>query len=274
MTNAPSLRCAVLGDPIAHSLSPQIHTLFGEQTGIRVHYEKQQVTTAQLNNTLLQLQTSGYDGCNITVPHKQSAYQYACNHQAHCTVFARRAQAINTMAFTPQDIHADNTDGQGLVNDIQNRLGRQIQNQNVLILGSGGATRGIIAPLLQCQPARLRIAARNIQAMDIIGQQFSIETILMSELLPEAVDILINATSSSLHNQLPPISEHVVYEQTLAYDLMYSKYPTAFERWAQTCGTQQTSNGLGMLIEQAALAFRLWTDKTVNTQAVFDHLKP
>ena len=263
---------AVIGKPIEHSLSPRIHSLFAEQTGIKLEYEKLLVEPTQLARDIDRFFSDGGSGLNVTIPHKQAVY-------AMCktlTPRAQTAQAVNTLYLADDALEGDNTDGIGLVRDIQNNLSFDLNDKQVLILGAGGAARGIIEPLAQHGTATITIANRTHEKAVQLAESFAqIGTIKVQALdaLRGAFDLVINATASSLDAGMPDLPAEVLSECALAYDLMYSAEPTPFMTFAKTAGSQQQSDGLGMLVEQAAEAFRIWNKAMPDTIAVIKHLR-
>lgn len=262
---------AVIGNPIAHSKSPDIHARFAAQTQQDLQYDR---LLAPLDGFLATVQNfilNGGKGLNVTVPFKLEAYALATK----LTERARAAGAVNTLKFDGTEMLGDNTDGVGLVTDIMRNAGIAIANKSVLLLGAGGAARGVILPLLSQQPARLVLANRtHAKALDL-ARRFSAQPRLkVSEFaeLEDPFDIVINATAASLASEVPPISPRVFGAHTLAYDMMYGKEPTAFMRFATQHGAI-ARDGLGMLVEQAAESFYLWRDVRPETDAVFAELR-
>ena len=265
-------RYAVIGNPIAHSKSPLIHAEFAKQTGEDIAYA---AILAPLNNfekTVREFIAGGGKGMNVTVPFKQQAY-------AMCHELTERAQlagAVNTLTFADGKIIGDTTDGKGLIRDIIGNLGFDIQGRSVLVIGAGGAARGTLAPLLRCNPSRLVIAnrthakaaelARLISPLD--KKQKHIEAKTFEQLASEKFDLLINATSSSLNNALPDMPNNIQLNQTLTYDMMYGKMPTSFMKFATQHGATRVSDGLGMLVEQAAESFFVWRGVRPETKSV------
>lgn len=247
----------VVGNPIAHSLSPEIHRAFAEQTGEQIRYEKRLVELGKFAETARSFFAEGGRGMNVTVPFKLDAFEFASD----LTERAKTAGAVNTLALQQDgEILGDNTDGAGLVADIKNNLGWTIKGKRVLILGAGGATRGALLPLLEEGPARLHIANRTEYKAQQLAEYFSAYcTITASGLgtVPEGFELVINASAASLSGELLPLSARVLGEECCAYDMVYGAQPTAFMHWATGLGAQ-VSDGLGMLVAQAAESFYLW----------------
>ena len=262
---------AVIGNPIAHSKSPDIHARFAAQTQQDLQYDRLLAPLDGFIATVQNFIRNGGKGLNVTVPFKLEAYALATT----LTERARAAGAVNTLKFDGTDMLGDNTDGVGLVMDLVRNAGIAIANKSVLLLGAGGAARGVILPLLSEQPARLVLANRtHSKALDL-ARRFSAQPRLkVSEFadLDDSFDIVINATAASLSSEVPPISPRVFGAHTLAYDMMYGKEPTAFMRFAKQHGAIGR-DGLGMLVEQAAESFYLWRGVRPETSDVFAKLR-
>lgn len=249
---------AVFGNPIQHSKSPAIHRMFAEQTGQDLHYTKQLVDSDKFRDSADAFFAQGGLGLNITVPFKQEAYAYA----QQLTPRAERAGAVNFLAkLMDGSIIGDNTDGIGMVHDMHN-LGWHIAAKRVLILGAGGAVRGVLQPLLAEHPAQVVIANRTLEKALELAKNFSdlgsVQALGYEQLAGEQFDIVINGTSASLAGELPPLPENLLREGASCYDMMYGAEPTVFLRWAEQQGAAQLADGLGMLVGQAAEAFYLW----------------
>jgi len=267
-----SLRFAVVGHPVAHSKSPRIHDAFARQFGITLTYEAVDLDPIAFEQGVRHLQAGGVIGVNVTIPFKQAAYRLA----ETLSDRARAAQAVNTLAFLPDGkISGDNTDGAGLLRDLEINLASPLRGMRVLILGAGGAARGILKPLLSAQPNDLVIANRTAsRARDLADEAGadSVQGIAFGE-LSGAFDLVINATSTSLTGGLPDVGEHVFKLGGLAYDLAYADQPTSFMRWAISSGAGKAVDGLGMLVEQAAESFFVWHQKRPDTLPVIDELR-
>ncbi|MFS2032703.1 shikimate dehydrogenase [Polaromonas sp. CT11-55] len=255
----------VLGNPIAHSKSPLIHARFAELTGQSLRYERLLVPLESFAATLAQLQRNGVKGCNVTVPFKLNAFEAATTRSDR----AQLAQAANTLQLQGGAVHADNTDGVGLVNDIQNNAGVSLAGRDVLLIGAGGAGAGALAPLLAAAPRRLVLVNRTRAKADALVERHkahaSLQPLLQAtELLAEgldglqgAFDVVINASASSLAGAGVPVSAAVLKPGALACDMMYGPAAADFMAWARDNGAVPR-DGLGMLVEQAAEAFELW----------------
>jgi shikimate dehydrogenase len=250
---------AVFGDPIKHSKSPRIHTLFAQQTQQDLDYVARQVPAETFVTATNDFFANGGQGLNCTVPLKELAWQYA----DQLTERARLAKAVNTLVKQADgSILGDNTDGIGLVNDLISNHQIQLAGKRILILGAGGATRGIILPLLDCQPAQISIANRTVSKAEALVADFAAQgrlTALGFEALAgQQFDVVLNATSASLSDQLPPLPAGLLAANACCYDLAYGNLPTTFVKWALAHGAAQSLDGLGMLVEQAAEAFFIW----------------
>lgn len=269
---------AVLGNPIAHSKSPMIHRLFAEQTGQQLTYEAILVDPEEMTfqHKVAQLVAQGYRGFNITIPFKLDAFELA----NELSERAQLAQAVNTFSIQNGQILGDNTDGIGLINDIELNAQFSIHNKSVLILGAGGAVQGILDPLLQKQPGLVHIANRTEKRASVLSKRFKSNIPLTASdwqnipLRQQGYDLIINGTSASLEGKLLPIDPKVIGINSLVYDMMYAASPTCFLEWAQQQQPRcQIRDGLGMLIGQAAEAFRLWRGVQPDMQPVIAALK-
>jgi shikimate dehydrogenase len=255
----------VLGNPIAHSKSPLIHARFAELTGQSLQYERLLVPLEAFTATLAELVQDGTKGCNVTVPFKLQAFEAAATR----TDRAQLAQAANTLVLQGGAIHADNTDGVGLVNDIQNNAGVSLAGRDVLLIGAGGAGAGALATLLAAGPRRLVLVNRTRAKADALVARHrahaSMQGLLQkTELLAYDLqglqgnfDVIVNASASSLAGAGVPVSASVLKPGALACDMMYGPAATGFMAWARENGATPR-DGLGMLVEQAAEAFSLW----------------
>jgi shikimate dehydrogenase len=267
-------RYAVMGNPIAHSKSPRIHTLFAAQFGHDIDYRAILVEPGRFTQAVAEFLAEGGKGLNVTVPFKEEAWALVATRSAR----AQRAGAVNTLRLDPSGSHyGDNTDGVGLVRDLKSNQGCQLAGGRLLLLGAGGAARGVIGPLLDEQPARLVIANRTpgkavelARAFHAIGP---VEGCGLDELAGRSFDIIINATAAGLLGEVPALPPGVVQTNSWCYDMMYADEPTAFMRWAQALGAERTLDGLGMLVEQAAEAFFLWRGVRPATEPVIQALR-
>jgi shikimate dehydrogenase len=270
LSDAPD-RYVVIGNPVAHSKSPDIHARFAAQTMQNVRYERLLAPLGGFEQAARTFIRYGGKGANVTVPFKLDAYALATD----LTERARAAGAVNTLAFDGARILGDNTDGIGLVTDIVRNGGVALNGKRILLLGAGGAARGAVLPLLAETPACLVIANRTIEKAQALALRFGAGgQVSASDYagLQQPFDIVINATSASLADDLPPISPRVFAAGSLAYDMMYAKEPTVFLRFAQARGAA-IRDGLGMLVEQAAEAFYGWRGVRPDTAPVLDELR-
>ena len=267
-------RYGVMGYPVSHSRSPVIHRLFAIQTGQELQYELLQVAPDKLETAVRQFQRTGGKGLNITVPHK-SAVVKLCDQLAER---AATAGAVNTLSFREGEIRGDNTDGIGLLRDLAINQGLAIEGARILILGAGGATRGIVGPLLEMQPSLLRIANRTIDKAENIAEDFShigSVSACRFDLVPvtEGYDLVINATSAGLKGDAPPYPAAAISPETFCYDLSYGLTPTPFSEWARKQGAAKSVMGWGMLVEQAAESFHIWRGVRPDTAQVLKQMK-
>jgi shikimate dehydrogenase len=267
-------RYGVMGYPVSHSRSPVIHRLFALQTNQNLQYELLQVSPEKLETAVRQFQRTGGKGLNITVPHKSEAVKLVDQMSDR----AATAGAVNTLTFKSGEIRGDNTDGIGLLRDLAVNLGVTIEGASILILGAGGATRGIVGPLLEMQPASIRIANRSLGKAQILADHFSRSgpvTACRFNVVPvsEPYDLIINATSAGLKGEAPPYPSAAVSKNTYCYDLSYGLQPTPFSVWARESGAAQSVMGWGMLVEQAAESFNIWRGVRPDTGPVLKQMK-
>jgi shikimate dehydrogenase len=261
-------RYAVFGHPIAHSKSPLIHAAFARQTAQAMTYEAILAPLEGFAASLAAFIAAGGRGANVTVPFKEIAYTLATQR----TPRAERAGAVNTLSITSDGIVGDNTDGAGLVADLTGNLHCALAGKRILLLGAGGAARGVIAPLLAQQPAALVVANRTFSRAQALAELFGSGVHASSfDALNGPFDLIINATAASLAGELPPLSSTLFRADTLAYDMMYGQ-DTPFLSFARTHGAS-TADGLGMLVEQAAEAFFVWRGVRPNTAPVIAALR-
>ena len=266
-------RYGVMGYPVAHSRSPVIHRLFAQQTGQELRYELLRVAPEKLEEAVRQFQRTGGKGLNITVPHKRAVFRLV----DHLSERASAAGAVNTLTFRNNEIYGDNTDGIGLLRDLVVNLGLNLERGNVLILGAGGATRGIVGPLLEMQPRSLCIANRTLERAQDLVERFAsrgsagaagFDTVPVSE----PYDLVINATSAIHGGEMPPYPEAAITPITFCYDLSYSLHPTPFCNWALEHGAANAVMGWGMLVEQAAESFHIWRGVRPDTKPVLKQI--
>jgi shikimate dehydrogenase len=264
---------AVFGHPIKHSKSPRIHKIFAEQTGQTLDYKAQDVPAEQFSEAVAAFFANGGKGLNCTIPLKELAWAYADVK----TERAYMAKAVNTLALQADgSILGDNTDGIGLVTDLTGNHSITLTGNSILILGAGGASRGIIAPLLEQSVHSIVIANRTVDKAINLAGEFSAKGLItgcgFSDLKGRQFDLIINATSTSLSGQLPPLPEALLVKNGICYDLAYSNEPTVFVRWGQQNQALKSLDGLGMLVEQAAEAFFIWRGIRPQTRPVIELL--
>jgi len=260
---------AVFGSPIKHSKSPRIHGLFAKQTQQSLEYTAELVPADVFSEEVKAFFAKGGKGLNCTVPLKELAWQFADT----LTERARLSKAVNTLVLQKDGtILGDNTDGIGLVTDLMVNNSVAIKQKRILILGAGGASRGIILPILEQMPADIVIANRTVAKAETLAQEFQhkghISASSYVDLAGQSFDLILNATSASLTGELPPLPEGVLAEYGSCYDLAYANEPTAFVRWAAEQGAIKNLDGIGMLIEQAAEAFFIWRKVRPDTKTV------
>jgi len=264
-------RYGVMGNPVSHTKSPRIHALFAKQTGQHLEYTAIHVDLGGFAQAVGNFDASGGKGLNITVPFKREAWELVDTRSER----AERAGAVNTIKFENNRRYGDNTDGAGLVNDLTRNHGLQLQGKRILLLGAGGAARGVLAPLLACGPQNLVIANRTPDKAVALSAAFAdlgpVEGCGFHD-LDAAFDIVINATAASLQGELPPLPENVLAKDAVCYDMMYGK-TTPFMAWALAHSAGLVLDGLGMLVEQAAESFYLWRGVQPQTAPVIEALR-
>ena len=268
----PVIRLAVFGQPVAHSLSPRIHAEFARQLGLRVDYRAIEASPQSFAERVRELAAAGGRGCNVTVPLKHAAWILA----NRCSDTAARAQAANTLLFDG-DIYADNTDGQGLVNDLLSLPGGRIAGARVCLLGAGGAAAGVLAALLQACPEHIVIANRTLSRADELVSRHAdlgpVQSCVPDDIARQGpFDLLINATSHGHRGATPVIEAAWISPRGLCYDLNYGEAAAPLQRTCMTAGINY-SDGLGMLVHQAALSFALWTDRKPAVAPVLEGLR-
>lgn len=265
-------RYCVFGNPIAHSKSPRIHGRFAELTGNAMVYEARLAPLDGFATALQAFFAEGGKGCNVTVPFKEEAWRLAAVRSPR----AAKAGAVNTLLLDGEGrLCGDNTDGTGLVRDLLQNAGVALAGRRLLLLGAGGAVRGVLAPLLAEGPREIVIANRTVEKAATLAALFADEGPVRACAFADvdgAFDVIVNGTSASLQGELPPLPAGVFAPGALAYDMMYGAEPTVFLRWAAAQGVA-TRDGLGMLVEQAAEAFRVWRGVTPPTRPVLDALR-
>jgi len=263
-------RYAVIGNPVAHSKSPEIHAAFAHALGEDIEYGRLVATPADFRPSADRFRQEGGKGLNITVPCKEEAFRYA----AVLSDRARGAEAVNTLRFDAGQVFGDNTDGVGLIRDITRNLDVGLAGKRVLLLGAGGAARGVLGPLLAERPASLAIANRTQAKAQALASQFGggASAIALAALEGCSFDVVINATSASLADLLPPIPRGIFASHGLAYDMVYGRGDTPFLARARAEGVGRVADGSGMLIEQAAESYFVWRGVRPPVEAGFSAL--
>lgn len=265
---------AVLGNPIEHSRSPLIHQAFATQTGQDIAYVKHEVPLRQFRAFVDDLRQQGYKGVNVTLPFKIEAFEYADTP----TLRAKKAHAANTLKFEGNRVYADNTDGVGLCQDIEHYAAVYLKGKQILLMGAGGAARGVLMPLLEKEPQRLclinRTESKAIEMLKEMELTQAVEYLTFEQCQQEKFDVIINSTSAGLGSE--PTSQwacHLGPHVQLAYDLVYGAHPSAFMQYAKAQQCLQVRDGLGMLVEQAASAFEWWRGIKPDTAPVLKKLR-
>jgi shikimate dehydrogenase len=266
--SAPA-KYAVVGNPVGNSRQPEIHRLFALQTRHACSYDRLEAPLDGFEEFALGLREAGYHGLNVTIPFKLDAAKLA----ETLTTRARQAGAVNTLKFDEDEIIGENTDGIGFVRDLTERLKFVIEDATVLIIGAGGGVRGLIGSLLEERPKWIAVANRTHQRAQELADEFGVLALSFDEVPAEHFDLVINGTASSLGHNAPPIDPETFDDCLLAYDLVYAPGPTPFMQLAQRGGARKVTDGLGMVIEQAAESFHFWRAVRPNTAAVFKELR-
>jgi len=270
-TQSPD-RYALVGHPIEHSRSPLIHTVFARQTGQRLTYELIDAQPAEFETAVRGFGAAGGKGLNITVPHKEAAFAL-CNELSGAATIAG---AVNTISIAQGRLRGDNTDGLGFIRDVTVNLRQPLTGTRIIVLGAGGAARGIIAPLLNEKPAGLTIANRTKERAEELVARFADPMLAargFADLADEApFDVLINATSAGLKGETPPFPGSLVTPHSFCYDLVYASGDTPFVAWALSHGAERAAQGWGMLVEQAAESFAIWRGIRPDTKPLLKQL--
>lgn len=271
-------RYAVIGNPVAHSKSPQIHAAFARQTGEDIEYGRLLAPLEGFREAVAQFRAGGGRGLNVTVPFKLEAFALA----DEASDRARDAGAANVLSFEGEQVRADNTDGAGLVRDLTVNLGFAPAGRRVLLVGAGGAAQGVLGPLLELQPAALTIANRTLEKAQRLARAglrhrpatgADVSGCGFADLAGQQFDLVINASSSSLAGEVPPLPAGVFAAGALAYDMMYGSGLTPFLAFAEAQGAAKLADGLGMLVEQAAESFLVWRGVRPETAPVIELLR-
>jgi shikimate dehydrogenase len=263
----------VVGHPVAHSWSPFIHGMFAKATAQNLVYRLFDISPHDFRREALRMLTGGVRGLNVTLPHKQAAAELV----NELTPRAERAQAVNTIAFFKDTLLlGDNTDGLGLTADLERNLGINLADKRILILGAGGAVRGVLGPLMERELRSLVIANRTPDRARNLAAEFadlgSISGCGFGDLKGPPYDLIVNATSASLQGEMPEMPVGLVGEETICYDMAYGRGHTPFTLWAKSLHAARTTKGWGMLVEQAAESFLLWRGIRPDTQPILEAL--
>ncbi len=267
-------RYAVFGNPVAHSKSPQIHTLFAEQTGQSLIYTAELAEIGQFDQAVKKFLDNNGKGLNVTVPFKEDAWSCATQRSDR----AQRAGAVNTLMLQQDgSLFGDTTDGTGLVRDLVQNHNIQIRDKDILLIGAGGAVRGVLEALLQQRPSSLLIANRTKQKALQLANDFAdlgnIKGCGLDEINQADFDLVINGTSASLQGELPPLPDSIFRKHSCSYDMMYAAKATPFMQWSTNSGATKVFDGLGMLVEQAAESFYIWRNVRPQTKPVIQHIR-
>jgi len=271
---------AVVGNPVQHSKSPQIHKAFAEQLKQNMEYTALLSEEPCFEKDVTNFFAKGGKGLNITLPYKLKAFRFA----DELSERARLAEAVNTLIKLENGkIAGDNTDGHGLINDLVKNRQQKLQGKNILLIGAGGAVQGVLGPLLEQKPAKVVLANRTFSKAQALAHKFeksgAVIALSFDELNERAknrqehFDLIINGSSASISGEVPPLAGSLISKETFCYDMMYQKGGTAFTHWAEQQGCKNHSDGLGMLVEQAAEAFYLWRHCRPETQTVINQLR-
>jgi len=261
----------VYGNPIEQSRSPDIHQIFANESHQNINYQKQLVGLDDFSTTVSQFISQGGKGANVTAPFKEQALKLA----NILTERASLAGAVNTLTFKGGKIYGDNTDGEGLVQDLLMH-GVTLKQSKILILGAGGAVRGVLLPILAQNPIAITIGNRTLSKAKALCQYFNDERLRacsFDETTGQEFDLIINATSASLSGDLPPIPASIITNEVVCYDMVYGKNETPFLQWARAQGAMQVIDGLGMLVGQAAVSFAIWRGVTPDVKPVIAKLR-
>lgn len=259
-------RYAIIGHPVSHSLSPAIHATFAQQTGQELQYGKIEAAPGEFAAALRGFLAAGGRGLNVTLPFKEEAFALCHVH----TPRAKKARAVNTLTLQEDGtLSGDNTDGAGLLRDLKLNRKATLKGRRILLLGAGGAARGVLPALLEEKPALVHVANRTPERAGKLAERFCTQHVQgggFDTLGRQTFDLVINATSASLSNALPPLPEDCLEPRALCYDLLYSDRPTVFMLWAERQGAEQVLDGWGMLVEQAAESFLVWRGVRPDTR--------
>ncbi|VAW37622.1 Shikimate 5-dehydrogenase I alpha [hydrothermal vent metagenome] len=264
-------KLALFGNPVCHSLSPHIHQSFASQYGLKVDYQLIKVAANELEKAVVDFFCCNGVGANITLPYKS----LIINNVSNISKIAEKAQAINTLYLNDKaEICADNTDGTGFINDLNNRCGFNCQDKKILILGAGGATQGIVPAIMLQQPQSLTVANRTIEKAVAIACYSNAKGITLMQLkqLNSKFDLIIHASSLGHHSQTLKFFDYQIHQNTICYDLSYAQAAVPFMQYSIKLGVNKIYDGLGMLVEQAACAFEIWFGLKPSTKFILKNL--
>lgn len=260
---------AVIGNPVAHSRSPEIHAFFARQADIDMSYERIEAPTSGFIDTVRSFIDEGADGFNVTVPFKHEAFELV----DQPSDIASRSGAVNTVTVLADgQLKGDNTDGDGLVADITKNLGWEIRGKRILVLGAGGAVAGVLPKLVEAAPSLLQIANRTHSKAELIADLAGAEAVRLED-VESSYDLVISGTSAGLSGSIFELPGRIIGKATRCYDMIYDSNVTMFNHWAEELGAAETSDGLGMLVEQAARAFTIWLDFEPDTVPVINAIR-
>ena len=271
MTDA--LRLAVIGNPVEHSRSPELHALFAQQFGMTLEYDRVTCEAGEFINTVNRLRDSGYAGANVTVPFKEDAFAVSDTR----TPVADLAQAVNTLHFVDHGVLGDNTDGVGFIRDLTGRCDISVAGRTVVVIGAGGAVRGLMKPLLDQNPAMVIVAGRSPYNAEAISERFAdfgpVQACTYLALKGWRADVLIHASPAGHAGRMPELPKTLLKPAAPCYDLSYGAAHAVFHDWATARGEREVFDGLGMLVEQGAASFERWSGEAPDTEAVLQRLR-
>lgn len=267
------IRLAVIGNPVAHSRSPELHLGFARQLGMTLEYDRVECAAGEFVDTANRLREAGYAGANVTVPFKADAFAL-CDSR---TPVAELAQAVNTLHFVDHSVLGDNTDGVGFVRDLTSRCGINVTHKTVVVIGAGGAVRGLMKPLLDLNPARVIVAGRSPYNAEAIAERFAdfgpVQACTYLALKGWQADVLIHASPAGHTGAMPALPTTLLKPDSPCYDLSYGDAHAVFLAWARSRGDRPVFDGLGMLVEQGAASFERWTGQCPDTDAALASLR-
>ena len=264
---------AVIGSPISHSLSPQIHTIFAEQNNVQISYEAIEVEEKDFATKVDYLFKDGYSGLNITLPLKEAAYSYSESTSERAAL----SESVNTLCFRGESIFGDTTDGQGLLNDFEEKE-IIVKDSKVILIGAGGSAKAILPSLISAKPKSICLINRTYRNAEFLERKYqstftNIRALEVESELNEDADIVINSASAGVLQEELVLPKNIFGPESKVYDLSYSKKETPFNSYAKKLGVNEIYDGLGMLVQQAALSFEIWNEFKPNTQKIEQKLR-